>query len=37
VRDEVIVQEYIRENGACPFRDWFDRLDAFLSKHNPAE
>lgn len=23
----MIVQEYIRENGACPFRDWFDRLD----------
>lgn len=24
---ELIVQEYIREDGSCPFRSWFDGLD----------
>ncbi|WP_226998474.1 hypothetical protein [Tardibacter chloracetimidivorans] len=24
----MIVQEYIREDGACPFRSWFDDLDS---------
>jgi putative addiction module killer protein len=24
----MIVQEYIRDRGANPFRDWFDDLDA---------
>lgn len=23
----MIVQEYIREDGSCPFRTWFDGLD----------
>lgn len=23
----MIVQEYIREDGSCPFRGWFDDLD----------
>jgi putative addiction module killer protein len=23
----VIVQEYVREDGTCLFRDWFERLD----------
>lgn len=23
----MIVQEYIREDGSCPFRSWFDGLD----------
>lgn len=23
----MVVQEYIREDGSCPFRTWFDRLD----------
>lgn len=23
----MIVQEYIREDGSCPFRSWFDDLD----------
>ena len=23
----VIVEEYVRENGTCPFRVWFDELD----------
>jgi len=23
----LIVQEYIREDGSCPFRSWFDGLD----------
>jgi hypothetical protein len=22
------VEEYIRENGECPYRQWFDSLDA---------
>ena len=25
--DELIVQEYIREDGSSPFRSWFDDLD----------
>ncbi|MEW9854618.1 type II toxin-antitoxin system RelE/ParE family toxin [Novosphingobium sp. M1R2S20] len=24
----MIVQEYIREDGSCPFRSWFDNLDS---------
>lgn len=24
----MIVQEYIREDGSCPFRSWFDDLDS---------
>lgn len=24
----MIVQEYLREDGSCPFRSWFDGLDA---------
>ena len=27
----MIVQEYIREDGSCPFRNWFDDLDAQAS------
>jgi len=23
----MIVQEYVREDGTCPFRSWFDDLD----------
>jgi putative addiction module killer protein len=23
----MIVREYVREDGSCPFRTWFDRLD----------
>lgn len=23
----MIVQEYVREDGSCPFRSWFDGLD----------
>jgi putative addiction module killer protein len=23
----VIVEEYVREDGTCPFRNWFDDLD----------
>lgn len=23
----MIVQEYVREDGTCPFRNWFDDLD----------
>ena len=23
----MVVEEYVREDGACPFRDWFDGLD----------
>jgi putative addiction module killer protein len=25
---ELVVQEYIREDGFCPFRSWFDDLDS---------
>lgn len=25
------VQEYIREDGSCPFRSWFDDLDVLAS------
>lgn len=24
----MVVEEYVREDGACPFRAWFDDLDA---------
>lgn len=24
----MIVKEYVREDGSCPFQAWFDRLDA---------
>lgn len=24
----MIVEEYVREDGSCPFRAWFDSLDA---------
>ncbi|MDP3676496.1 MAG: type II toxin-antitoxin system RelE/ParE family toxin [Novosphingobium sp.] len=24
----MIVEEYVRANGSCPFRSWFDELDA---------
>ncbi|MBW8911244.1 MAG: type II toxin-antitoxin system RelE/ParE family toxin [Sphingomonas sp.] len=27
----MIVKEYIREDGSCPFRSWFDDLDAQAS------
>lgn len=27
----MIVQEYIRADGSCPFRSWFDDLDALVS------
>ena len=27
----MIVQEYIREDGSCPFRIWFDDLDVQAS------
>ncbi|MAM39676.1 MAG: addiction module protein [Erythrobacter sp.] len=25
--DAVIVEEYVREDGTCPFRSWFEALD----------
>ena len=27
----MIVQEYVREDGTCPFRSWFDDLDVQAS------
>jgi putative addiction module killer protein len=24
----MVVEEYVREDGSCPFRAWFDRLDS---------
>jgi len=27
----VVIEEYIREDGSCPFRFWFDGLDAQAS------
>ncbi|MEC3909746.1 type II toxin-antitoxin system RelE/ParE family toxin [Sphingobium sp. CR2-8] len=27
----MIVQEYIREDGSCPFRAWFDNLDSLAA------
>lgn len=24
----MVIEEYVREDGACPFRAWFDGLDA---------
>ncbi len=27
----MIIEEYVREDGSCPFRGWFDDLDVQAS------
>jgi len=26
----VLIKEYVKENGSCPFRDWLDKLDSSI-------